>query len=299
MSATMRERFYETAAELVSADERMAVVLADIGVGRMPAAERAHPDRVINVGIREQLMIGVASGLALTGFRPIVHSFAPFVVERPFEMLKVDLGHNDVGAIVVTVGSSYDMAVYGRTHETPEDVALIATLPGWRIYVPGHPAEADQLLRAAALTDERVYLRLSEQSNQLARPITPGRLQVERRGVEATVIAAGPLLDATLEATADLDVTVLYMTTARPFDADALHASLTGDLVVLVEPYQAGTSSAEVSAALADVPHRIAAIGVPNVEHRKYGTWQEHNAAHGLDARGIRARILRALARDT
>ena len=88
MSATMRERFYESAAELVSADERMAVVLADIGVGRMPATERAHPDRVINVGIREQLMIGVASGLALTGFRPIVHSFAPFVVERPFEMLK-------------------------------------------------------------------------------------------------------------------------------------------------------------------------------------------------------------------
>jgi len=298
MSATMRERFYETAAELVSADERMAVVLADIGVGRMPAAERAHPDRVINVGIREQLMIGVASGLALTGFRPIVHSFAPFVVERPFEMLKVDLGHNDVGAIVVSVGASYDMAVYGRTHETPEDVALIAALPGWRIYVPGHPAEADQLLRAAALTDERVYLRLSEQSNQLARPITPGRLHVERRGVDATVIAAGPLLDATLEATADIDVTVLYMTTARPFDADTLHASLTGDLVVLVEPYQAGTSSAEVSAALADIPHRIAAIGVPNIEHRKYGTWQEHNAAHGLDARGIRARILRALARN-
>ena len=298
MSATMRERFYETAAELVGADERMAVVLADIGMGRMPAAERAHPDRVINVGIREQLMIGVASGLALTGFRPIVHSFAPFVVERPFEMLKVDLGHNDVGAIVVTVGASYDMAVYGRTHETPEDVALIAALPGWRIYVPGHPAEADQLLRAAALTDERVYLRLSEQSNQLARPITPGRLHVERRGVEATVIAAGPLLDATLEATADLDVTVLYMTTARPFDADTLHASLTGDLVVLVEPYQAGTSSAEVSAALADIPHRIAAIGVPNIEHRKYGTWQEHNAAHGLDARGIRARILRSLARN-
>jgi transketolase len=298
MSATMRERFYETAAELVNDDERMAVVLADIGVGRMPAAERAHPDRVINVGIREQLTIGVASGLALTGFRPIVHSFAPFLVERPFEMLKLDLGHIDVGAILVSVGASYDTAVYGRTHETPEDVALVATLPGWRIYVPGHPAEADELLRAAARTDERVYLRLSEQSNRLARPITRGRLYVERRGSEATVIVAGPLLDATLEATADMDLTVLYMTTARPFDADTLHASLAGELVILVEPYQAGTSSAEVAAALTDIPHRIAALGVPNTEHRKYGTWHEHNAAHGLDARGIRARVIRALSRN-
>ena len=294
----MRERFYATAMELVDGDERMAVVIADIGEAGMRDALRAHPDRVINVGIREQLMIGVASGLALTGFRPIVHSFAPFAVERPFEMLKLDLGHNDLGAIVASVGASYDTAVYGRTHEAPEDVALMSALPGWRIYVPGHPSEADEMFRAAAVTDERVYLRLSEQSNRLARPITPGRLYVERRGCDATIIAAGPLLDATLEATADLDVTVLYMTTARPFDADTLHASLAGDLVVLVEPYQTGTSSGEVAAALADIPHRIAAIGVPNVEHRKYGTWQEHNAAHGLDARGIRARILRALSRN-
>jgi transketolase len=295
MTATMRDRFYATADELVGADEDIAVVLADIGSGRLRQAERTHSERVINVGIREQLMVGVASGLALTGFRPIVHSYAPFVVERPFEMLKVDLGHNDVGAIVVSVGASYDAAVYGRTHETPEDVALISALPGWRIYVPGHPAEVDRLLRAAARTDERVYLRLSDQSNQLARPIAPGRLHLERRGRDATVIATGPLLDATLEATADMDVTVLYMTTARPFDGDTLRASLTGGLIVLVEPYLAGTSSAEVATALADIPHRIAAIGVPNVEHRKYGTWQEHNAAHGLDPRGIRARIERVL----
>lgn len=296
MIDTMRERFYATAEELVEQDERIAVVLADIGVGRMREAERAHPDRMINVGIREQLMVGVASGLALTGFRPIVHSYAPFVVERPFEMLKLDLGHIDVGAIVVSVGASYDSAANGRTHQTPEDVAVLSTLPGWRIYVPGHPTEVDHVLRAAALTDERVYLRLSEQSNRLSRPIKPGRLYVERRGQEATVIVAGPLLDATLEATADMDVTVLYMTTARPFDADTLRGHLTGGLVILVEPYLAGTSSAEVAAALVDVPHRTVAIGVPNVEHRRYGTWQEHNAAHGLDARGIRASIERALA---
>jgi transketolase len=295
MSLTMRDRFYATADELIGADERIAVVLADIGVGRTPNAARSHPDRVINVGIREQLMVGVASGLALTGFRPIVHSYAPFIVERPFEMLKLDLGHNDVGAIVVSVGASFDAAANGRTHQTPEDVALISTLPGWRIYVPGHPGEVDQLLRAAAPTDERVYLRLSDQSNQLARPVTSRGLHVERRGRDATVIATGPLLDATLEATADMDVTVLYMTTARPFDADTLRWSLTGDLVVLVEPYLAGTSTAEVATALAHIPHRIAAIGVPNVEHRKYGTWQEHNAGHGLDARGIRARVVRAL----
>jgi transketolase len=103
------------------------------------------------------------------------------------------------------------------------------------------------------------------------------------------------MLDTVLAATADLDVTVLYATTARPFDRAALRAHRTGELVVLVEPYQAGTSSAEVAAALEDTPHRVLALGVPNVEHRHYGTWREHDRAHGLDARGIRASIERAL----
>ena len=294
--SVMRERFYETAAELVDRHDRVAVVIAEIGGSALLAAKRRHPDRVINVGIREQLMVGVAGGLALAGFRPIAHSYAPFIVERPFEMLKLDLGHQDAGAILVSVGASYDSAASGRTHEAPEDVALVAALPGWRIFVPGHPDEADLMLRTAASDNDRVYLRLCEQSNSRARPIEPGRFHVERRGRDATVIAVGPLLDPVLEATADLDVTVLYATTVRPFDHQAVRSATSTRDIVLVEPYLAGTSSAEVSEALVDTPHRLLALGVRNVEHRKYGTWHEHNAAHGLDAPGIRARVLSFLA---
>jgi len=294
--SVMRERFYETAAELVDLHDRVAVVIAEIGGSALMAAKRRHPDRVINVGIREQLMVGVAGGLALAGFRPIAHSYAPFIVERPFEMLKLDIGHQDVGAILVSVGASYDSAASGRTHQSPEDVALVAALPGWRIFVPGHPDEADLLLRAATADDDRVYLRLAEQSNALARPIEPGLFHVERHGRDATVIVVGPLLDPVLEATADLDVTVLYATTVRPFDREGLRSAMPTREVILVEPYLAGTSSSEVAEALVDTPHRLLALGVPNVEHRRNGTWRAHNIAHGLDAAGIRARVLSFLA---
>jgi transketolase len=291
----MRERFYETLAQLVDADERVAVVIAEIGGTALERAQRARPDRVLNVGIREQLMIGVAGGLALAGMRPIVHSYTPFMVERPFEMLKLDLGHQNAGAVLVSVGASYDSAASGRTHQAPEDVAIVASLPGWRIFVPGHPDESDRLLRDAVASGGNAYVRLTEQCNDRARPIEPGRLHVERRGTAATVVAFGPLLDPVLAATTDLDVTVLYATTARPFDRETLRAHRTGELVVLVEPYLAGTSSSQVAAALDDVPHRLHALGVPNAEHRHYGTWREHNEAHGLDANGIRASIERAL----
>lgn len=291
----MRERFVATASDLLDADPRVAVVLADITASAFAPAAARHPDRVINVGIREQLMVSVAGGLALAGLRPIAHSYTPFVVERPFEQVKLDLGHQDLGAILVSIGASYDSAANGRTHQAPEDVALLATLPGWRIVVPGHPDEVPELLRAAAARDDCTYLRLTERSNAAAGDVASGRMRVVRRGSRATVVAVGPLLDAALEATVDLDVTVLHAITVRPFDGETLRATLRSPAVALVEPYLAGTSSGEVSLALGDRPHRILALGVPNVEHRHYGTWAEHDAAHGLDATGIRSRLERFL----
>ena len=127
----MRQTFVDTATRLLADDPRTAVVLADISADAFRPAAARHPDRVINVGIREQLMIGVAGGLALTGLRPIVHSYATFVVDRAYEQIKLDLDHQGVGAILVSVGGSYDGAPMGRTHMSPGDVALLDTMAGW------------------------------------------------------------------------------------------------------------------------------------------------------------------------
>ena len=279
----MRERFYELVREALDEDERIAVVTAQIGTDSIGD----HP-RHFDVGIREQLMIGVAAGLALEGYRPVAHSYTPFLVERPYEMLKLDLGHNDLGAILVSTGASYDAARSGRTHQAPEDVGAVALLPGWTIHVPGHPKELESLFRRSLAGDDRVYIRMSEEENHAR--VDGGGFTVLRHGPPRAplVLAVGPTLTPVLEATAGRDVSVAYLATVRPFPHDGVRSALaTGTDVVLVEPYLAGTSAAEVAAALVDRPHRLLSLGVPNAEFRHYGSPPEHRTAHGLDAAGI------------
>jgi transketolase len=291
---TMRDRFAPVVSRLLDEDPRVAVVLAEIGVDGFAEAARRHPDRVVNVGIREQLLVGAAAGLALTGLRPVVHTFASFLVERPFEQVKLDLGHQDLGAVLVSAAASFDWPAGGYTHMAPGDVALLDTLDGWTVHVPGHPDEAETLLRhAVAADDDKVYVRLSLQSNGRALPVDGQRFRTVREGRSGVVVAVGPILETVLAATEGLDVTVLYATTVRPFDGAALLRAtrVAGTDVVLVEPYLAGTSTAAANDALSEVPHRVLGLGVGRRELRRYGQVEEHVAAHGLDARSLRERI--------
>ena len=276
----MRSVFAATASTLVDEDPLAAVVLAEISADLFAKAAARHPDRVLNVGIREQLMVSVGGGLALAGLRPIVHTYAPFLVERAFEQVKL--------------GASYDAARAGRTHQAPEDVALIDTVPGFAVQVPGHPDEVPGLLReaVAVLDSGSVYLRLSTESNRSALPLWPG-MQVVRPGCQAVVLAVGPMLSPVLDAVGDLDVAVAYTTTVRPFDGEGLRALVlsSGSAVVLVEPYLAGTSAHAVSSDLAGQAFRLLSLGVGRSELRRYGTPAYHAALHGLDATGIRRSV--------
>ena len=288
MRRDTRATFAATASALVEEDLSVALVYAEISGQYFGDVERRHPDRVVNVGIREQLLVNVGAGLALTGMRPVVHTFASFLVERAFEQVKLGFNHQDVGGVLVGSGGSYDNTGGGRTHQAPGDVALMDSLPDWTVHVPGHADEVESAIRLAVAGSGRDYVRVTAQQNRDSFPVTPGRFHLVRRGSGATVVAVGPMLDPVLEAVEGLDVSVLYASTVRPFDGRSLRAVLGTPDVVLVEPYLEGTSARCVSDALVDVPHRLLALGVGRGELRRYGTPADHAAAHGLDAAGLR-----------
>jgi transketolase len=293
MTTSMRDRFVRSTVELLESDPNVVLVLAEISVSAFEGLDLSAGvrDRIINVGIREQLMVGVAAGLAKEGFFPIVHTYAPFLVERAYEQLKLDFGHQGFIGVFVSVGASYDAASSGRTHQSPADVVLIRALPDWNIMVPGHADEVDVFMRQAVSSDRCTYIRLSEETNETARIGPSQSMRVDQQGShEFIVIAVGPTLDPVLRATSGLDLTVLYAPSIRPFDAETLR-SFSAKNVVLVEPYLAGTSSASISSTLSDRPHRLMALGTRNYDLRKYGAPGEHAAAHGLDEAGLRKSI--------
>ena len=290
---TPREQFAATTTDLLDEDARTALVWAEISGRYFEEAWRRHPDRVVNVGIREQLLVNVGAGMALTGMRPVVHTISSFLVERAFEQVKLGFAHQGVGGVLVGVGGSYDVSAGGRTHQAPGDVALMDTLPDVHVHAPGTAREVDEALRGAVAADGLHYVRVVEQVNAESYP-QDGRLHRVRGGGRALVVAFGPMLAPVLEATAGLDVGVLYASRVRPFDVAGLRAALPASgavQVVLVEPWLSGTSARVVAEALPDVPHRLLALGVQRRELRRYGSPAEHAAAYGLDPAGIRRSI--------
>src|SRR5260370_19245971 len=138
-----RDRFISTVAALLEEDSRVAVVLAEISDARLRAIAQPYADRIFNVGIREQLMIGVAAGLAMSGMIPIAHRYAGFLVDRTYEQIKLYLTHQTDHAVLVSIGGSYDASHEGRTHQSPGDVALFYTIGGWKAGGPSHPGAVE------------------------------------------------------------------------------------------------------------------------------------------------------------
>jgi transketolase len=290
---TMRLRMCEVVNDIAAQDARLFGLFSDISCNDyFEPAMRAYPERMINLGIMEQAALSAAAGVALEGFIPLVHSIAPFIVERPFEQIKVDFIYQRLGVNITSIGASYDYASDGYSHHAPGDVAILKSLPGMEVVVPGTPAEFEVLFRAAYDNGSPTYFRLSSRRNRVDHDVSFGALTVVRRAGPTLVVAVGPMLQPTLEATGDLPVSVLYCTTVAPFDGATLHA-LAGDepTVILVEPYYAGALVGDLAEALSPRRVRVEAIGVPHEVIVRYGDADDHDADYGLTTTGLRKRI--------
>ena len=291
MSMNMRQQFTATVTSLEERDERVVLLLNDIGVWAFRHLKAAYPNRVHNLGILEQASIGVSAGLALTGYIPIFHTIAPFIVERGYEQLKDDFGYQNLNGNFVSVGGSFDYSALGMTHYCPGDVGALMQIPNMQIVLPGTAKEMDRLMTQAYDNGSPTYFRLSESSNVMEHEVLFGRAVVVKQGAKATVLAVGTMLAPVMEAVADLDVTVLYYTTVRPFDREALVQNMPTNKILLCEPYYSGALATEIIMTYHDNPVRMNFVGLSCEVPKTYGTVQENMAVFGMDAKSIREKV--------
>src|SRR5512145_494599 len=129
----MRDAFFATLEQLMGRDERIVFITADLGFKLFDRIAARYRARVINAGIREATMIGMAAGLSKEGFLPFVYSLVPFVTMRCLEQIRVDLCYNDLPAVLVGVGSGFAYGPNGPTHMGLEDIGVMSALPNLAI----------------------------------------------------------------------------------------------------------------------------------------------------------------------
>jgi transketolase len=287
----LRKTFQEAVSSQVDRNEAMHLLLGDIGVFGFRDVMERHPNRVLNMGIMEQSMIGFAAGIASAGGIPIVHTIAPFLVERPLEQLKVDFGYHDLPGKFISVGGSYDYSKLGASHHCPADVEIIGSIPNADIWCPAGNADLRRILDSELTRRSFTYVRLSETSSSLNVQHSQG-VAVLKSGHQGTCVAVGSTLDDVLLAVEGLDIGVVsWVNPSSPGPLVKALKNLGAPRAWIVEPfYEGGSSRALINyASLLSLEF----IGVPRKFIHKYGSFEGLNKLSGLDAASIRSRITR------
>ncbi len=244
----MRNRFADVFYRLGQEDPRLAVVVADISpAGSIAKFREDFPDRFINTGVAEQVMIGLCAGMALRGMRPFAYTIAAFALFRTFEFVRDDLCYQDLPVTVVGIGGGVTYSTLGGTHHAMEDIAIAGAMPNMQIVAPCDPDEAEAATRWCALENQHpTYLRMGKAgepdiTSGAHDPFVFGKIRYLRKGRDVCLMSYGPTLKMVLDAADRIEaggrsVSVIGVPTIKPLDADGVAAALgSHDKVLVVE----------------------------------------------------------------
>lgn len=294
----IRQQFADTMLAVGREDPRLVVLIGDISHFILQPFAQACPGRFYNVGICEPTIVSMGAGLAKAGLCPVLHTIAPFLLERSFEQIKLDFCYQRLAGNLITVGSAFDYASLGCTHHCYDDWALLKALPGTQIVYPGSPEEFDTLFRQTYANSALTLFRLPEDQHQYH--FAPGEIQFAKaikviEGTELTILATGPHLRDAVDAkdqlaTLGLEPEIIYVHTILPLDIETIRASARKTLRVLVieEHTRSGGLGDDVLRAIHDISGvQFSWIGIPNHFIREYRSYKQHCETLGLSREGI------------
>ena len=265
----MRSIFNETLLDIAKNDDRIFMILADIGYGEIEPFAEAFPDRYFNAGVAEQNMTGIACGVAMEGNIAITYSIANFPTLRCLEQIRNDVCYHKANVKIVIIGGGLAYGALGVSHQSTEDLAIMRALPDMIVMAPADFAEARAATHAMIEHDGPVYYRCGykKEPSLHSGPITfeIGKSIQVRDGNDVALIGTGTITYRAFQAAEQLakhgiNARLLSMHTVKPIDKDAIIAAAkdTGAIVTVEEHQMSGGLGSAVAEVLAD-----AGIGVP------------------------------------
>lgn len=292
---SIRIAYGDTLKRIGHKNEKIVVLDADLAHATMTCEfQKEFPERFFNVGVAEQNLMGMASGLAIAGYVPFASTFALFGAGRAYEQVRNSVVYNKLNVKIAVTHSGLTVGEDGGSHQAIEDISLMRSIPGMTVIVPSDANEAEKAIEAAAEMEGPVYLRL-------ARPVAPiytnseecfeiGKGKIVHSGKDICIFATGLMVYETLEAVeilkkSGIDATVVNIHTIKPLDKDLIKSMREKhNLFVSVEEHSVvgGLGSAILEEMSEDsVP--LKKIGVNDV-FGESGTPDELMEYHGLKA---------------
>jgi len=299
--ADCRDAFSQTLMELAGTDQRVCAVVNDsVSSTKLKGFLGKYPERFVNVGIAEQNMVGVGTGLANGGMVPFVCGASCFLTARAMEQVKVDLGYSRSNVKLCGMSSGMAYGQLGPTHHSIEDIAWTRVIPNMTVIVPADSAETEAAMRYAYQHEGPIFLRISRIPVPSILPkghvFEPGKAVRLREGRDVTLMANGVLVSRAMEAAATLaamgiEARVLNMSSIKPFDEEAVLAAAreTRGIVTAEEGLRAGGLGgivAEILATKARNAPPLSILGLPDV-FAPTGTAEFLLEHFGLTAQGI------------
>ncbi len=260
----------------IGKDSRVVVLDADLsGSTKSALFKKAYPDRFFNMGIAESNMAGVAAGMALSGLKPYVSSFAIFVAGRAFEPIRQSICYQNLHVVLCGSHSGISVGEDGGSHQAVEDIALMRSLPNMKVIVPADYNETMDAVVATLQMEGPVYIRTSRAASPILfkrGEFEFGRAKRLREGDDMYIVACGMLVWVAVEAAKllqqdGISAGVINMSTVKPIDRDAVcEAAATKRIVTLEEHSIIGGLGSSVSEVLSEsCPVKLVRIGLEDV----------------------------------
>ena len=301
----MRDNFINALINLAENDKEIVLLTGDLGFGVFEKFESRFPSQYYNVGVAEQNMIGLATGLALEGKKVVTYSIGNFGILRCLEQIRNDACYHDANITISANGGGFSYGSLGMSHHTTEDLAILRSLPNISVVAPCTANEAGEAITAMIMKGGTGYLRLDKTSAKdclSKEPFVIGKSRRYKEGKDITLIATGSILGEANTASVELrklgiEARVVGMHSIKPIDVDEITdaVSNTGGIVTVEEHNKdggLGSAIAEVCMDLGMIPSKFLRIGLENKYSSIVGTQQYLRSRYDMDSKAIVKKVL-------